>query len=440
MKTHSEKFLQQRRFYMILPLLVLPFLTMIFWALGGGKGGELRAQEIKPGLNMELPGARFTKGEELWDKFSLYEQAKRDSIKMEEAKRNDPYYVMTTLKGSGPLDSLPNDQNNLNTSLGTKDRYAEIDVDQQALTKKLEQLTRQLTSEESSVVKPSVATPLPSQHQPNSLSNTSSEDVDRLEKMMTLMNAGDSSDPEMEQMDTMLEKILDIQHPERVTGKLREKPSSNPLHEVKARPLQEDITVLEENLLPREATDSSTFPHEPGSEEHIGFYGLIDESPAGGTEKSNAFPAVIHDTQTVVAGSTIKLRLLADVTIDGQVIEKDQFIYGVCSISGERLIIQISSVRSDNSLFNVALNVYDLDGLPGIYIPGAISRDVGKQATSQGIQDVQMYSMENSLEVQAASAGIEAAKGLFSKKIKLVKVTLKAGYQVLLKDKNVNKI
>jgi hypothetical protein len=31
---------------------------------------------------------------------------------------------------------------------------------------------------------------------------------------------------------------------------------------------------------------------------------------------------------------------------------------------------------------------------------------------------------------------VEAAKGLFSKKIKLIKVTVKAGYQVLLKDTN----
>jgi hypothetical protein len=35
---------------------------------------------------------------------------------------------------------------------------------------------------------------------------------------------------------------------------------------------------------------------------------------------------------------------------------------------------------------------------------------------------------------QATSAGIEAAKTLFSKKVKLIKVTVKAGYQVLLYD------
>ncbi len=84
----------------------------------------------------------------------------------------------------------------------------------------------------------------------------------------------------------------------------------------------------------------------------------------------------------------------------------------------------------------MSLKVYDLDGLEGIYIPGAITRDAAKQASAQSIQDVQLYSMDNSLGVQAATAGIEAAKGLFSKKSKLIKVTVKAGYQILLKDAN----
>jgi hypothetical protein len=44
--------------------------------------------------------------------------------------------------------------------------------------------------------------------------------------------------------------------------------------------------------------------------------------------------------------------------------------------------------------------------------------------------------MDPSLGAQAASAGIQAAKTLISKKVKLVKVTVKAGYQVLLRDNN----
>jgi hypothetical protein len=42
--------------------------------------------------------------------------------------------------------------------------------------------------------------------------------------------------------------------------------------------------------------------------------------------------------------------------------------------------------------------------------------------------------LDDSWGAQAAGVGIEAAKTLFSKKAKLIKVVVKAGYQVLLHD------
>lgn len=80
------------------------------------------------------------------------------------------------------------------------------------------------------------------------------------------------------------------------------------------------------------------------------------------------------------------------------------------------------------------LSVYDMDGMDGIYIPGAITRDVAKQSADRAIQGIGLTTLDPSLGAQAASAGIEAARDLISKKVKLVKVTVKAGYQVLLRD------
>jgi conjugative transposon TraM protein len=440
MKTHSQKFLQQRKFYMVLPLLALPFITMIFWALGGGQGTPVQAQEIRSGLNLELPGAHFDKEDELWDKFTLYEQAKRDSLKYEEARKNDPYYVVSTLKGNATQDTVPKGDSKLNTSLGSKDKYSQIDQHEVMINRKLEQLTRQLEQPDKAVstekpITTSVA--LPKTDDPSMR-----EDVDRLEKMMQLMSGEDASDPEMQQIDGMLEKILDIQHPDRVKEKIK---AQSLEHAQQVFPVEtaisgDNITLVEGQVKPtlqNGVTDSLEFMrlNSAMKVESNSFFGLEDEvSSEEGL--SNAIEAVIHDTQTVVAGSTIKMRLLSDVFIHGQLIEKDQFVYGVCAISGERMTIAINSIRDEHSLFSVSLKVYDLDGLEGIYIPGAITRDAAKQASAQSLQDVQLYSMDNSLGVQAATAGIEAAKGLFSKKSKLIKVTVKAGYQILLKDAN----
>ena len=35
---HSVKFLRQRKMMLVLPVLIIPFITMGFWALGGGEG------------------------------------------------------------------------------------------------------------------------------------------------------------------------------------------------------------------------------------------------------------------------------------------------------------------------------------------------------------------------------------------------------------------
>jgi len=435
MKPHTQKFLQQRRFYMFLPLLVTPFVTMIFWALGGGQGVTAQAQPVQSGLNTELPGAHFDKEDELWDKFALYERAKRDSLKYEEARRNDPYYVTATLVAAQDT-TITTDK--LNTSLGAKDKYAPMAENEHLINRKLAQLSRHLEGEPSKPESPTAST---TSSAINETSDTMSPDVDRLEKMMQIMASSDTNDPEMQQIDGMLDKILDIQHPQRMRDKInndRMTTAGNTYSVVPAK-ATDNINSMgntdERPTQPMSMLDSleSAFAAYTAQLQTNGFYGLSDEVETK-KESSNAFPAVIHDTQVIVSGSIVKLRLLSDIVINDQLIHANEFVFGVCTINGERLSININSIRDGNSLLPVALSAYDLDGMEGIYIPGAISRDVAKQAGSQSIQDVQLYSMDNSLEVQAATAGIEAAKGIFSKKTKLIKVTVKAGYQVLLQD------
>lgn len=80
------------------------------------------------------------------------------------------------------------------------------------------------------------------------------------------------------------------------------------------------------------------------------------------------------------------------------------------------------------------LSIVDMDGIEGVYVPGAITRDVAKGSADRAVQGIGFTTLDPSLGAQAANAGIEAAKTLLSKKAKLVKVTVKAGYQVLLRD------
>ncbi len=111
-------------------------------------------------------------------------------------------------------------------------------------------------------------------------------------------------------------------------------------------------------------------------------------------------------------------------------------MYGTASLNGERLTIAINSIRYQNALLPMALSVYDMDGMAGIYVPGAIKRDVAKQSTDNALQSIALNSLDPSIGAQAATAEIQTAKTLISNKVKLARVTVKAGYHVLLKDNN----
>lgn len=434
MKPHTEQFLQRRKFYMALPVLVLPFITMIFWALGGGEGTTLQAQPVDSiGLNYNVPDAHFAE-KEIWDKLALYEMAERDSNEFEEARESDPYFDLISFQ----TEQSDTTKEKLISGFKQKQRLS-VDPNEEKVNRKLEELYKEINKPAQVISEPKqTENQIPATADPQFTS-----DVNRLEALMETMQSSSEPDPEMQQIEGVLESILDIQHPERVKDRLafQNELSKSQAHSVELVDSEDNISVMN-------APAKLTIPSTADSTEQVesfavsplatnGFFGLDDEA-AQAEVKDNSIQAVIHDTQELVAGSTVKMRLLTDIHVNGRTIPKDQLIYGICAINGERLTIEIKSIRTQNSLLPIALTVYDLDGLQGIYIPGAIARDAAKQASDEALQNVQLMSMNPSLGAQAAVAGVEAAKGLFSKKAKLIKVTVKAGYQILLKDTSPN--
>ena len=426
-KTHSQKFLKKRKFMMVLPLLTLPFVTLAFWAMGGGKGN---AQSNKPiaqaGLNLQLPEANLA-DESNQDKLSFYNKAQEDSLRLRQEMQNDPYYRnrldTMDIPQNIAVKNLPSSSNKLNNSpyhsSGVTDPneamiYEKLD----ALNKAIQQPSQDKTLDQEDA----------SVYQQENNSSDLSNDVDRLENMMQTMNEKGTDDPEMQQLGGMLDKILDIQHPERVKKRIMEKSvqKKTQVFSVSSDKKEVDVTLLgKQNKVSK---DTSKAPKRNRFYDEGNSQNLSDES--------NAIAAVVHETKTVTTGSTVKLRLATDIFVNGHLIPKGNFVFGTASLESERLLINISGIRYGNNLLPVSLAVYDIDGLPGIHVPGSISRDVAKQSADQSLQSIELMSLDPSLKAQAATAGIQAAKGLLSKKIKLMKATVKAGYQVLLKDGN----
>jgi conjugative transposon TraM protein len=372
------KNVKQRKMMLMLPVLVIPFLTMGFWALGGGKGKK-EVSETK-GLNLELPDANL-KDDKGLDKLSFYDQAEKDSLKLEEWMRTDPYWKKDTVPQFGnELEQItinnPYGQR-LNTSLyENKSSSAE---DQ--LMQKLKALQDQLNKP---VETPAVA-----------------EEEETYEPIYTTPQ----EDPDIKNLNGALDKILDIQHPDRV--KQRSAKNKEAAYAVRK---------------------------EKGADTLVkGFYSYSEPKEL---EEQNAVEAIIAANQTIVNGAVVKFRTVSDIYVNGKLIPKDNLISGIASLDGERLVIEINSIRSGKSLYNVKLEVYDMDGLPGIYIPGTINRDVAKESLNNSLSLADMTTLDPSFKAQATATGIGAVKSLISKKTKLVRVQVKAGYKVLLKNKN----
>ncbi|RZJ57556.1 MAG: conjugative transposon protein TraM [Hymenobacter sp.] len=162
-----------------------------------------------------------------------------------------------------------------------------------------------------------------------------------------------------------------------------------------------------------------------------GFHTVGESNTTGNV---NSVPAVIHSDQVVEAGSTVKLRLLQDVQLEGHLIPRNSFLYGTCSMAGNRLTIAATSVQYQGNLLPVSLKAFDIDGNEGLNIPGSIDRDALKQGAAQGVSSADLLTMSPSLGAQAAGIAIQTGKALTGRKIKTVKIHLKANYQLLLKS------
>lgn len=338
---------RQRKALLILPLLVIPFMTLLFWAFGGGKGTAAKAEPSKAGFNMRLPDAK-PKDQPGLDKMSYYDLAAKDSAKLAREIKSDPYY-----KSSPNRDSAVNFTAVQTVSPMTTPRLS-AGASEVQIRKKLAEIQAAMGKREPP------------------------EPVRTTEKVPVASPPAMQPDPELRQMNGLLEKILDIQHPERVKR--------------------------------------------------------VDPSPAVIMKPFRGIPAVVDGTQHITQGTVIRLKLTDSVTLGGHLFEKGQLIYGSGNLSNQRYTLSIKSIRVGNAFYPVDLTVFDqVDGLEGISVPEAVTGDALREGAAGGVGGMEIMSLDPSMSAQLAGAGINAAKGLFSKKMRRIKGKIKNGHPLLLR-------
>lgn len=359
---------RQRKFLVVLPLIAVPFLSIAFYAMGGGRGAAVEHKlAVGTGFNMELPPAVIDPKEDKMDKLAYYERAEADSARRKQLLQLDPYRRKDKISG-GVLPGRPTTGTQADTMLHRLDVLKkQLDRAEVRSVAAKRQIHREAIRQDGLLKEAMLP---PARHVKDTV----------------------ATDPELDRLNEMLDKIARL---EGIGHGEREQP------EKEAVPAREGITKKET------ATDRDV---------------------------SVGIPATVESDQELMNGAVLPMRLTSAILYNGITLPRGQQVYGMVTMSGDRMQVNIHSIRCGSAIITTAWQVYDMDGLQGIRIPDGLGRQVARQSADQGIGSLNLAAYDPSVGAQVTSAGIQAARSFFSRKVRTVRVMVPAGYQVLLRD------
>lgn len=174
------------------------------------------------------------------------------------------------------------------------------------------------------------------------------------------------------------------------------------------------------------------------SERNMGFItpGQVTQSDI----VSNSIHAMVMETKTLSGDGSLKLRLSENATIGGHHVPKGTELVADTKFQGNRLQLKISAVEVSGNIIPVEILVYGTDGQLGLLVPrkdeiNAAGEIAANMSQSSGM-NISMSRSAGQQVVGDMSRGlIQGVSGFFSKKLRAVKVTVRAGHPVLLLTK-----
>lgn len=153
----------------------------------------------------------------------------------------------------------------------------------------------------------------------------------------------------------------------------------------------------------------------------------------------NTISACVATDQSVMDGQSVRLRTLEPMWIGNSLLPKNTAIVGSARLQGERLEITIESIEALGCIMEVDLAVYDSDGQEGINIPNSMESDalkeIGANMGSTVGSSINISTNAGAQIVSDVGRGLLNGVGQYlTKKVRQVKVHLKSGYKVMLKQ------
>ena len=160
--------------------------------------------------------------------------------------------------------------------------------------------------------------------------------------------------------------------------------------------------------------------------------------------KQTLISAILDEGIKAWQGSRVRIRLLEPIFIDGRLLDKGQYLYGICTgFKAQRLLIEVSSVVINDEIFPLNVSLFDNDGIEGIYIPDSsfrtFTKELGSRSSPSNIQLDRAPNNNSQALYQSLSKAIQSSSRSVQKALRKNKATLKYNTQVYLVNKNKNK-
>lgn len=261
-----------------------------------------------------------------------------------------------------------------------------------------------------------------------------------------LRQAAATGQPQMtyEEQVALLEKSYELAarytHGKDVSGTdgLQENGTATRSGKTKAVPVGR-ISAPVVSSLPQPVGDSASRARS-AQDGNAGFHTAVGK--AGDGHARNTVRACVHGDQTVTGGQSVRLRLLEPMRAGRHILPKNSLLTGEGRIQGERLNVNIVRVEYDGVIIPVELTVHDNDGQEGIFIPGSMETNAVKEAAANLGQNlgtgisITNQSAKNQLLSELGRGAIQGVSQYISRKMREEKVHLKAGYTLMLYQKD----
>lgn len=150
------------------------------------------------------------------------------------------------------------------------------------------------------------------------------------------------------------------------------------------------------------------------------------------------FKACIHGDQTVVTGSTVRMRMLEDAVVCGMKIPANTLFYGVATLGANRLEVVVNNLKVGNTISPVSFVIFDNDAMEGLNLPNNMKAQAAKRMQQGLVQNIDMplasIGTMTSEITSAVNATTQIAKQILNMRLSQVKVHLKSNYQMYIQE------